>query len=108
MLNSYVVQLITTLFKGQCRHLIDSDDVVIVFPGCPLYLFIKQVRLCTQNCIRAAHFSSLNEPIFLQLLVGVALKIEANPEQLTDLIDFFFFLFNFGDFKVNNLVGKYG
>jgi hypothetical protein len=32
MLNSYVLQLTTNIFKGQCCHLIDSDDVAIVFP----------------------------------------------------------------------------
>jgi hypothetical protein len=90
MLNSYVVQLTRKLFKGQCYHLIDSDDVAIVCPGCPLYLYvhIKQVRLRTQKRICAAHFSSLSEQIFLKLLVGVAPKIEANLKQLTDSIDF--------------------
>jgi hypothetical protein len=53
MLNSYFVQLTTKLFKGQCHHMIDSDDVTIVIPGCPLYVLIKHVCLCTKNRIRA-------------------------------------------------------
>jgi hypothetical protein len=69
---------------------------------------IKQVRLCTQKRIFVAHFSSLNEQIFLKLLVGVAPKIEANLKHLTDLIDFFFFSFYLEDFKEHNHVGKYG
>jgi hypothetical protein len=86
MHNGYVVQLTAKLFKGQCRHLIDSDCVAIVFLDFPLYLRIKQVRLCTQKGIWATRFSSLNEQILLKLLVGVAPKIEANLKHLTDLI----------------------
>jgi hypothetical protein len=52
-------------------------------------MHIELVRLCAQEHIRAAHFSSLNEQIFLKLLVGVASKIEANQKHLTDSIDFF-------------------
>jgi hypothetical protein len=96
---SYDVQSTTNLFKVQCRHLIDSDDVAIVFPGCPLYRHIKQVCLCTQKRIRTTCISSHNEQIFLKLLVGVAPKIEANQKHLTDLIDFFIFFIEYGGFQ---------
>jgi hypothetical protein len=64
--------------------------------------------LCTQKGIRVTRFSSLNEQIFLKLLVGVTPKIEANLKHLTDLIDFFLFSFNLGGIKVHNQIGKYG
>jgi hypothetical protein len=91
-----------------CRVSVDSNDVPIVFPGCPLYRHIKLVCLCAHKHIRTTHFSSLNEQIFLKLLVGFAPKIEANAKHLTDLIDFFLFSLNLGDFKVHNHIGKYG
>jgi hypothetical protein len=94
MHNSYVVQLTTKLFKGQCHHLIDNDCVAIGFPDFPLYLHIKKVRLCTQKGIWATRFSLLNEQ---KLLVGVVPKIEANLKHLKDLIDFFPFFIKFGE-----------
>jgi hypothetical protein len=51
-----------------------------------------------------AHFSSLNEQIFLKLLVGVTPKIEANLNHFTDSINIS--SSNLGVSKYTNMLGS--